>query len=181
MWKYLAPILAFAALAILLASGIGKDTRKIPSPLIDKPAPAFALPQLDQPDFTISRDDLLGKPYLLNVWASWCVACREEHEALSGYARRNEIAVIGLNWKDDPNDAKRWLDQFGDPYTLILTDFEGKTAIDFGVYGAPETFLIDASGVIRHKHIGPLTDGIIEQDLRPRIQKLLVAARDKKP
>lgn len=170
-WKFFLPLLGFAALGLLLATGLraGRDPRLVPSPLIDKPAPAFSLPDLVESRPRVTSDALRGKPYLLNVWASWCVACRDDHPVLMRYSRKpGALPIVGLNWKDDSGDARRWLLQFGDPYAQIAYDFEGRTAIDFGVYGAPETFLVDRDGVIRFKHVGPLTDEIIARDIEPR-------------
>ena len=170
--NFFLPLLAFAALGLLLATGLraGRDPRLVPSPLIDKPAPAFSLPDLVEGRPRVTADALRGKPYLLNVWASWCVACRDDHPVLMRYSRKpGALPIVGLNWKDDAGDAQRWLRQFGDPYAQIAYDFEGRTAIDFGVYGAPETFLVDAEGVIRFKHVGPLTDAIIAKEIEGRV------------
>lgn len=166
MIKRLLPLFAFIALATLLGVGVrmnaGKDTSAIPSPLIGKPAPAFALPVLGNPERIISNADLLGSPYLLNVWGSWCPACRDEHPLVSELARNGQIKVIGYNYKDDPLEAQRWLEQFGDPYALIIADQEGRAALDWGIYGAPETFLVDAEGIIRWKQVGPITREVLE-------------------
>lgn len=167
--RFILPLAMFAGLALLLFAGLGKDTRLVPSPLIDKPAPAYELPSLRDPGARIRTADFAGKPYLLNVWGSWCVACRVEHEVLTKFARRELVPVVGLNWKDVPEDATRWLAQFGDPYDAIPVDAEGRVAIDYGVYGAPESFLIDGAGIIRYKHVGPLTEEIVERELLPRI------------
>ena len=167
--RFILPLAMFAGLALLLFAGLGKDTRLVPSPLIDKPAPAYELPSLRDPAARIRAADFAGKPYLLNVWGSWCVACRVEHEVLTKFARRELVPVVGLNWKDVPEDATRWLAQFGDPYDAIPVDADGRIAIDYGVYGAPESFLVDGAGIIRYKHVGPLTDEIVERELLPRI------------
>jgi cytochrome c biogenesis protein CcmG, thiol:disulfide interchange protein DsbE len=169
MWKLLLPLGLFFALGVLLFAGLGKDPKIVPSVLINKPAPAFELPVLNDPNQRISKTALLGKPYLLNVWASWCFACRVEHPVVTDLAKSGLIAVYGLNYKDEPADANRWLEQFGNPYKVIAQDLDGRTAIDFGVYGAPETFLIDAKGVIRHKVIGPITPEIIAREIKPRL------------
>ena len=152
------PLIAFAVLAILLFVGLQKvDTvREVPSPLIGKPAPAFDLPLLLQ-DGRFTEKDLLGEVTLVNVWASWCFACRQEHETVK-YLARNGIRIVGLNYKDEAADAKGWLAQLGNPYQVIAVDYDGRAAIDWGVYGAPETFLIDKQGIVRHKVIGPLTN-----------------------
>ncbi len=144
----------------------------MPSPLIDKPAPEFTLPRLDDPTKMVSRADLLGKPYLLNVFASWCVACQEEHPVLMAQRGRLGVELVGYNYKDEPADAKRWLNQFGNPYDLVIVDFPGRTSIDFGVYGAPETFLIDAKGIIRYKRIGPITPDVLAREIEPKVAAL---------
>jgi cytochrome c biogenesis protein CcmG/thiol:disulfide interchange protein DsbE len=175
--RYLLPLLVFAGIAVLLYGGLGKDTRIVPSPLIDKPAPAFDLPDLRDPTARVSKAGWLGKVYLLNVWGSWCPTCHEEHPVLAAFARQNVVPIVGLNWKDERETALRWLQQFGDPYTAIAQDVEGRTAIDFGIYGAPESFLIDAGGTIRWKHVGNLTPEIIERELKPRVAALAAGAR----
>jgi cytochrome c biogenesis protein CcmG/thiol:disulfide interchange protein DsbE len=167
--RFAIPLLLFLGLGVLLYAGLGKDTRYVPSPLIDKPAAAFALPELRDPSRTIDSKALSGQPYLLNVWGSWCVACQEEHPVLMRYAQRKRVPLVGLNWKDEPDTARRWLAQLGDPYDAIPVDADGRVAIDYGVYGAPETFLVDGQGVIRFKYIGPLTDEIIAKEIEPRL------------
>jgi cytochrome c biogenesis protein CcmG/thiol:disulfide interchange protein DsbE len=172
----LLPFIGFLAIVALLAFGIhwnrSHDMNWVPSPLIDKPAPDFTLPLLYEPTNTLSRTQLLGAPYLLNVFGSWCVTCQDEHPVLMAYAKKFGVRLIGMDWKDEPDTAKRWLAQFGNPYETIIVDTDGKAGIDFGVYGAPETYLVDAQGVIRFKHIGNLTPESIERDLRPAIAKL---------
>lgn len=170
--RFLLPLVVFALLGGLLWSGLGKDTRLVPSPLIDKPAPDFDLPELRDASTRVSRAALLGQPYLLNVWGSWCFACTEEHPVLVELGGRKLLPIVGLNWKDDPADAARWLARFGDPYAHIAQDREGRTAIDFGVYGAPESFLVDAQGIIRWKHVGPLTPAVVEEILLPKLAEL---------
>mgnify|MGYP001765027098 FL=1 len=170
--RYLVPLLLFLGLGVLLFSGLGKDTRYVPSPLIDKPAAAFALPELRDTARTIESAQFAGQPYLLNVWGSWCVACQEEHPVLMAYAKTKKIPLVGLNWKDDNETALRWLAALGDPYDAIPVDAEGRVAIDYGVYGAPETFLIDANGVIRFKQVGPLTPEIIAKEIEPRLAEM---------
>ena len=176
MMNRLLPLLAFAALALLLGVGVmmnsGKDTSAIPSPLIDKMAPQFALPVLDEPDRIITRDDLLGEPYLLNVWGSWCPACRDEHPVITDLAESGRIRVIGYDYKDEADDARRWLQQFGNPYALVIADVEGRAALDWGIYGAPETFLVDAEGFIRWKFVGPLTPEVVQTQLLPVLESL---------
>ncbi len=170
------PLIAFLALAALLGFGIvwntHHDQREVPSPLIGKPVPAFRLPVLDAPEKTVSREDLLGQPYLLNVFGSWCPSCVEEHTVLMAEGKRLGVKLVGYNWKDEPDDAKAWLARFGNPYDVIVADRIGRGAIDFGVYGAPETFLIDAQGVIRAKRIGALTPDYLERELKPAIAAL---------
>jgi cytochrome c biogenesis protein CcmG/thiol:disulfide interchange protein DsbE len=142
------------------------------SPLIGKPAPAFSLPKMGEPGAVIARNDLLGKVWVLNVWASWCTPCREEHPLVVDFARRSGAAVYGLNYKDQPSAAQGWLRQLGNPYVATLVDADGKAGIDWGVYGVPETFVIDKGGVIRYKHIGPLTEEAIRTKLEPLLKEL---------
>lgn len=172
----LVPLLGFLLLAALLGFGIwwnsDHDPSAIPSPLLNKPAPAFNLPQLYEPNVSVSKQLLLGKPYLLNVFASWCVECGVEHPVLQAEAPTLGVTLVGYNYKDAPDDAKAWLSQHGNPYKLLIADVSGKTALDFGVYGAPESFLIDGKGVIRYKHIGPLTEDVISGELKPAIAAL---------
>ncbi len=173
------PLIAFILLVILLVVGLGISDRKtlIPSPLIDKPAPAFSLPVLGSPGRTMSKESLLGQPYLVNFWASWCVSCRVEHPALTELAKRNLLTIIGLNFRDETTDAINWLTQFGDPYDVNLSDLDGRVSIDFGVYAAPETFLVDPAGTIVYKYIGPLTMEIIEADILPLVAAMGTASR----
>ena len=172
--KFLLPLLLFLGLALMLAAGLGRDPKEVPSPLIGKPAPAFTLARLDDAQQSIKRDDLLGKVWVLNVWASWCVACREEHPLLVDFARRKTVPVYGLNYKDKRADGQRWLAQFGNPYDASLFDSDGKVGIDFGVYGVPETFVIDKQGVIRFKHIGPVTPAVLNDRIEPLLKQLNV-------
>jgi len=171
MKRYL-PLGIFAVIAIFLGIGLNLDPREVPSPLIDKPAPAFSLPRLHQPEQTFSRDDMKGKVWLLNVWASWCVACREEHPMLVELARTKAVPIIGLNYKDERRDGLRWLSQFGDPYQISVYDYDGRIGIDYGVYGVPETFLIDKKGVIRYKRIGVVTPAILRDKILPMVREL---------
>lgn len=172
MKKFLIPIGIFVVLGILLARGLSLDPRKIPSPLVGKPLPAFSLPSLHEPGKTISNTDFAGRPALINVWASWCVACKSEHPVLMDLAGRNLVPIIGLNYKDPREDALRMLKDGGNPYVVSLADADGRTGIDWGVYGVPETFLIDKDGIIRYKHIGPITQEALERDIIPLIQAL---------
>ena len=169
---FLVPLAALIALAVVLALGLNRDPRKVPSPLIGKPAPAFSLTRLDDPGKTITRDDLRGKVWMLNVWASWCVACREEHPVLIAFSKKDLVPIYGLIYKDQRDDGRAWLARFGNPYKSSLFDGEGRVGIDFGVYGVPETFIIDKTGTIRLKHIGPLTPDVIATEIEPLIKKL---------
>jgi cytochrome c biogenesis protein CcmG/thiol:disulfide interchange protein DsbE len=170
--RYVLPLAIFLLIAFLLWRGLALNPRAVPSPLIGKPAPAFTVPLLSDPSQTLSAQELRGQVYLLNVWGSWCVSCRDEHPVLVELAKRKRIPLFGLNWKDKHEDAVAWLERFGDPYVASGVDREGRVAIDFGVYGAPETYLIDREGVIRFKHTGPLTRAVIEEQILPLAAKL---------
>lgn len=170
--RYLAPLFAFLALAGLLFKGLSLDPRKVPSPLIDKPAPTFSLTRLKQPEATLGSADLKGKVTLFNVWATWCVACRSEHPVLMQLAESGKVAIYGLNYKDDRAEAQRWLLRYGDPYLANAFDNDGRVGIDWGVYGTPETFIVDQQGIIRHKHIGPLTQEVVRDEILPLVEKL---------
>jgi cytochrome c biogenesis protein CcmG/thiol:disulfide interchange protein DsbE len=172
MKKYIVPLIIFVSLGLLLAYGLKLDPRRIPSPLIGKPLPAFSLTTVADPARKVSRDDLHGRVYLLSVWASWCVACREEHPLLNELTSRKAVTIIGLNYKDQREDALRWLGALGNPYEVSLSDQDGRLGIDLGVYGVPETFLIDKQGIIRYKQIGPMTPEVWEQKLAPLIKEL---------
>ena len=169
---FLIPLGAFVALAIVLAIGLKRDPREVPSPLIGKAAPAFALTRLDDADKTIALADLRGQVWMLNVWASWCVACRDEHALLVDFSKRGLLPIYGLNYKDQRGDGLSWLSRMGNPYQASLFDGEGRVGIDFGVYGVPETFIIDKTGTIRLKHIGPLTPDVITTEIVPLLKKL---------
>ena len=175
MTRYLLPLGIFAALVALLFAGLHLDPREVPSPLIDKPAPAFSLPQLQDPNKKLSRQDLLGKVYLFNVWASWCVSCRDEQPVLTAFARSKQVELYGLNYKDQRADAERWLQMFGNPYVASVSDMDGRVGIDWGVYGVPETFVVDRSGVIRYKHIGPITQSDLDSKIMPIVRQLQAA------
>ncbi len=166
------PIIVFVLLGLLLAAGVKIADRKtdLPSPLIGKKIPEFSLPVLGQDDMTVTHEDIVGQPFLLNVWASWCVTCRVEHPLIEQLAASGRLRVIGLNYRDQPQDALAWLAYFGNPYALNIADVSGRTAIDFGVYAAPESFLVDAGGTILFKHIGALTQEIIDTEILPLIQ-----------
>jgi len=172
MNRYILPLGVFVALVLLLGVGLSLNPREVPSPLIGKPAPAFQLPQLHQPEKSLSSRELQGKVWVLNVWASWCVACREEHPVLADLARSGIAPIFGLNYKDRRDDAVAWLKRFGDPYQLSLFDPDGRVGIDYGVYGVPETYVIDRQGVIRYKRIGPVTPEIVKQKIVPLITEL---------
>ena len=170
--RFLIPLGIFLGICGFLAVGLKLDPREVPSPLINKPAPTFALTRLDDPAVKVSRDDLLGKVWMLNVWASWCVARRIEHPHLLAFARAKRMPIYGLNYKDERQAGQRWLAQHGDPYDFSLWDNDGRVGIDFGVYGVPETFVIDKKGVIRFKQIGPLTPEVIEREVIPLLAQL---------
>ena len=170
-WRYILPAVVVIGLMAMLAIGLTLDPRKVPSPLIDKPAPPFSLPGLHEPGNRVSEASLHGKVHLVNFWASWCVACREEHEQIKQLATTYEVPIIGLNYKDERTDAVQWLQRFGDPYTLIAVDYKGNVGIDWGVYGVPETFLIDKQGIIRYKHIGPIKPTDIPAKILPLLRE----------
>jgi cytochrome c biogenesis protein CcmG/thiol:disulfide interchange protein DsbE len=171
--RFAIPLTVFVLIVGLLAYGLGLDPKKVPSPLIGKPAPAFSLARLDAPAQSVTQKDLLGQVWVLNVWASWCVSCRAEHEVITALSKQKLAAVIGLNYKDEPADARKWLEQFGDPYTTSIMDVEGRVGIDWGVYGVPETFIIDKDGLIKYKHIGPVTMESLEAELLPLLRELI--------
>lgn len=170
--KFLVPLALFLLLAGFLAYGLKLNPREVPSPLVDKPAPQFRLTTLAAPDATLGLDDMRGKVWLLNVWASWCVSCRQEHPILMELAREKVVPLIGLNYKDTRPEAVGWLQEHGDPYVASVVDADGRVGIDYGVYGVPETFLIDQNGVVRYKHIGPVTREAVRDVLLPKIAEL---------
>lgn len=170
--RFTLPLLVFLGLVWFLFQGLYLDPKEVPSPLIDKPAPAFALERLDAPGSNIRREDMLGKVWMLNVFASWCVACREEHPLLVEFSRMKLLPIYGLNYKDERPAGMKWLSTFGNPYEASLFDHDGRVGIDYGVYGVPESFLIDAKGVIRYKQIGPFTADVIQSKLIPLVQQL---------
>jgi len=161
----------FLALLVLLAVGLTLNPREVPSPLVGKPAPAFQLPRLGSAE-RFSPADMRGKVWLLNVWASWCVTCRDEHPVLVDFARTKRAPLVGLNYKDQSDDALKWLSRFGDPYQFSVVDADGRIGIDYGVYGVPETYLIDRAGVIRFKQIGPVTPELLKGKILPMIAEL---------
>ena len=173
MNKYLLiPLVLFIALVVFLLVGLRRDPHEVPSPLINKPAPAFQLPQLHEPAKTFSAESMRGKVWILNFWGTWCVACREEHPLLVQFARSGAVPIYGVDYKDDPEAAKQWLNELGNPYTLTAFDVEGRTSIDYGVYGAPESYLIDKNGVIRFKQIGPITEDVWNNKIVPLAKQL---------
>jgi cytochrome c biogenesis protein CcmG/thiol:disulfide interchange protein DsbE len=169
---FLIPLFAFVALAVMLGIGLNRDPHAVPSPLIGKPAPAFSLTRLDDAGQTVALADLRGQVWMLNVWASWCGPCRDEHPVLVAFARKGVVPIYGLNYKDQRDDGTAWLMRMGNPYQASLFDNEGRVGIDFGVYGVPETFIIDKTGTIRMKHIGPLTPEVIATEIEPLLKKL---------
>lgn len=170
--RYLVPLALFAVLAAFLYRGLSLDPKLVPSPLIGKPAPSFSLPKLKDPDATLSNADLRGKVWVMNIWATWCSACRAEHEVLLRLAQGGKISIYGLNYKDNRPAAIQWLQRLGDPYVANAFDEHGRVGIDWGVYGAPETFIIDKQGIIRYKHIGPLTIDVVNNEILPLIAEL---------
>jgi cytochrome c biogenesis protein CcmG/thiol:disulfide interchange protein DsbE len=171
MNRYFVPLGVFALLAVVLAIGIRHAPEKgiIASPLLGKPAPQFSLPELSQPTHQVRSADLKGRWYLFNVWGTWCGECRAEHETLLQVQRTGVVPLIGLDWKDDERDARAWLAQLGNPYQAVAVDASGRVAIDWGVYGAPETFLVDPRGIVVYKHVGALTEKIWSHEILPRV------------
>jgi cytochrome c biogenesis protein CcmG/thiol:disulfide interchange protein DsbE len=175
------PLVAFGALALLLGAGVWlsrqADRDVLPSPLIGKPAPAFSLPVLHEPGRMLTLEQLKGEPFVLTVWGSWCVSCRVEHPVKTRFAETRRVRVVGYDWKDEPADALAWLQQFGNPFWVVVSDYEGRYAIDWGIYGAPETYLVDAAGIIRWKHVGPLDDATVNGELLPALERVEAGAR----
>ncbi len=172
MLRALIPLGIFTMLVVLLAAGLNRNPSEVPSPLIDKPAPLFNLPRLHAPDAAFSVQEMLGEVWLLNVWASWCVACRDEHPELMRLAASGELPLYGLNYKDRGVDARGWLERHGDPYRRTAVDADGRVGIDYGVYGVPESYLIDREGTIRFKQIGPITSHVLEEVILPMAREL---------
>ena len=170
--RFVLPLAVFLLLIVFLYVGLYRDPREVPSPLVNKPTPAFSLAQLDDPAKKLGPADMKGQVWLLNVWASWCVSCREEHPLLVQLAQANIVPVIGLNYKDTNALGKKWLADNGDPYKLSVVDADGRVGIDLGVYGVPETFVVDKSGVIRYKQIGPITAEALQQKILPLVREL---------
>ena len=169
--RHLVPLLGFVALALLLAVGLGLNPRLVPSPLVGKPAPEFSLPRLEDPARRFERADLLGQVSLLNVWATWCAGCRDEHPLLVDLAESGAVPIFGINYKDQYRPALEWLHRYGDPYVTSGYDAEGLAGIDFGVYGLPETFVIDPDGNIMYKHVGPLDHDIVRDRILPIVRE----------
>src|SRR5574343_1081851 len=170
-WWFLIPLLAFAVLVFFLGRGLSKDPRYVPSPLVGKPAPTFNLPQLHDPKQKFVPEDLKGEVWLLNVWASWCVSCRAEHPVLLDLAQRKAVTLVGFDYKDNPEAGRAWLAQHGDPYLMSVSDPDGRVGMDYGVYGVPETFVIDTAGIVRYKHIGPLTEDVLNKKIIPLVKE----------
>ena len=171
-WRRFAPLALFASLAVLLGVGLTLKPREVPSPFIGKAAPAFSLPLLADLSKSFTPASMQGRVWLLNVWASWCAPCREEHPLLVAIAREEKVAIVGLNYKDDTRNAQEWLLRPGDPYLMTAVDQDGRAGIDWGVYGVPETFVIDAAGVVRHKVVGPLTQQTWSREVEPLLRRL---------
>ena len=169
---FLVPLLAFAGLVAIMAVGLNRDPHLVPSPLIDHPAPNFQLPQLQAAGKSFTPATFKGQVWMLNVWASWCVSCREEHPVLLKFSRGHRVPLVGLDYKDQPADALKWLNDYGNPYTLTVVDADGRVGIDYGVYGVPETYVIDKAGMIRYKQIGPVTPEALQQTILPLIAEL---------
>ena len=169
-WRAFIPVVAFSALVVLLALGLRQDPTRLPSPFIGKPAPKLDLPTLEDPAKRVTNADFANRTVLVNVWATWCVECRREHPFLLELSRSQTIPIFGIDWRDTPDDARLWLQQLGDPYVDSGDDRDGRTGIDWGVYGAPETFLIGPDGKVLHKQIGPLSPQIWERDFVPLIK-----------
>ena len=170
--RFLIPFIIFAALIGFFTRGLYLNPHEIPSPLVNKPAPAFSLAQLHNPSKQFGPQAMLGQVWVLNVWASWCVSCRDEHPLWVAFAKTNSLPIVGLNYKDQRPDALNWLLQLGNPYVLSVMDTEGRVGIDYGVYGVPETYVIDKQGVIRMKHIGPITHAVLQEKILPKVQEL---------
>ena len=171
MWKFLLPFAAFVALVVLFAFGLNpnRDIHALPSPLIGKPAPSFTLTDVLDPSRPVGNAGLKGQVYIVNVWATWCVPCREEHETLLEISRQHVVPLIGLNWKDRRERAQQWLERLGNPYQAVAFDGDGRVAIDWGVYGAPETYLVDGQGRVIFKFISPMTLQVWQREFLPRI------------
>lgn len=173
--RFAIPLVVFAVIAAFLYSGLGRDPTEVPSPLIGKVAPEFTLPTLADPQQQFSTEQMKGKVWLLNIWATWCAACRVEHPLLVQLGRSGRVEIVGLNYKDDNASAQRWLVELGDPYITTAVDADGRVGIDWGFYGAPETFVIDKAGVVRYKHIGPVSPEDLATTILPMVEELQAA------
>lgn len=171
MWKFAVPLVFAALLGVFLFIGLQRDPSYVPSPLIGKPAPQFSLPSLQDAAYPVDSSELMGRPWLLNVWGTWCGGCRQEHDTLLAIARSNVVPMVGLNWKDDNAAAQEWLRRLGNPYAVVAEDADGRVAINWGVYGAPETFLIGPDGTVLYKHIAPMTMDVWQREFLPRIEQ----------
>lgn len=169
--RFVVPLAVFVAIAGLLGVGLTMDPSRVPSPLLDRPIPAFEAPALVDAERTVRPEDFEGEVWLLNVWATWCLACRTEHEILMQAARAG-IPILGLDYKDKRSAAIDWLERLGDPYRVSASDPKGRVGLDLGVYGVPETYVIDAEGIIRHKHIGEMTREDLEETIMPLVERL---------
>lgn len=172
MARFILPFVIFMIVAIFLFIGLGLNPREVPSPLVGKPAPAFSLPQLHEPEKQFSLQDMKGKVWLFNVWASWCTACEYEHPLFMELSRQNLVPIYGMDYKDKREDGMAWLQKHGNPYTLVVSDAEGRVGIDYGVYGVPETYVIDKQGVIQYKQIGGVTERDLTEKILPLVKEL---------
>lgn len=172
MARFILPFVIFMIVAAFLFIGLGLNPHEVPSPLVGKPAPAFSLPQLHEPDKQFSLQDMQGKVWLFNVWASWCTACEYEHPLFMELSRQNLVPLYGMDYKDKREDGMAWLHKHGNPYTLVVSDAEGRVGIEYGVYGVPETYLIDKQGVIQYKHIGVVTEKDLSEKILPLVKEL---------
>lgn len=172
MMRFILPFVVFVIVAAFLYIGLGLNPREVPSPLVGKAAPAFVLPQLHEPSKQFSPQDMKGKVWLLNVWASWCTACESEHPVFMDLSRQNIVPVYGMDYKDKPENGAAWLRQHGNPYTLVISDSEGRVGIDYGVYGVPETYVIDKQGIIQYKHIGGVSMQVLNEKILPMVKEL---------
>ncbi len=172
MLKYFLPLMVLVCLVALFLFGLQNDPRLVPSPFIGKPVPEFILPRLDAHTTLVKSEDLRGDTSLINIWATWCIPCRQEHPLLMDLAKESDVKIYGLNYKDDIEDAKNWLVELGDPYDLVLVDEDGRVGIDLGAYGVPETFVVDREGIIHYKHVGPLNKQVMDETIYPMIKEL---------
>jgi len=178
--RFLLPLVVCAVIGVFLYKGLDQDPRYVPSPLIDKPAPQFDLPDLYASDGAASArfspEQMRGKVWLFNIWGTWCASCRVEHPVLVDLARQGIVDIVGLNYKDEETSAKQWLRELGNPYVAVPVDVDGRIGIDWGFYGAPETFVVDKRGIVRHKHIGPVTPAVLQETILPMVNELRAAA-----